>query len=151
MRKLRASLRYSHRVPRPSPVTDEVRRLLTARDRHAWALDELHEAVQASLGSADFSSVFRAAAYLEREGLIDRIELGDGRSRYELREGHHEHVRCDGCGRVDEVPGCVLDDAAGQVERITGFTVTSHRVVFAGLCQECASAAWTGVGAPRPG
>lgn len=127
-------------MPRPSPVTDEVRRQFLAGDRHAWSLDELHQAVQDSLGSADYSSVFRAVGYLEREGLLARIDLGDGRGRYELRDGHHEHIRCDSCGRVDEVPGCVLDDVAGQVRKLTGFTVTSHKVVFAGLCQDCARA-----------
>jgi len=34
---------------------------------------------------------------------------------------------------------CVLDDAAAQVHSLTGFKVTSHRVVFGGLCRECAS------------
>jgi Fur family transcriptional regulator, ferric uptake regulator len=125
------------RMPRPSPVTDEVRRLLTAGDRHAWSIDELHQAARASLGSADYSSVFRAVGLLEREGLLDRVDLGDGRARFEVRDRHHEHVRCQACGRIEEVPGCVLDDVAGRVGELTGFTVTSHSVVFGGLCSDC--------------
>lgn len=124
-------------MPRPSPVTDEVRRLLEHRDRHAWSIEELHSRVLATLGSADYSSVFRAVTQLEREGLVDRIDLGEGRARFELRDGHHEHIRCERCGRVDEVPGCVLDDVVAQTQALTGFTVTSHRVVFAGLCAAC--------------
>ena len=137
MRKANA---YTLGVPRPSPVTDEVRRLFETQDRHAWSIEDLHETVRSSLGSADYSSVFRAVSLLERQGMLDRIDLGDGRARFEVREDHHEHIRCEGCGRVDEVPGCVLDDASAQVHSLTGFKVTSHRVVFGGLCRECFAA-----------
>ena len=124
-------------MPRPSPITDEVRRLFEAHERHAWSIEELHETVRESLGSADYSSVFRAVGQLERQGLLDRIDLGDGRARFEVRDDHHEHIRCESCGRIEEVPGCVLDDAAAQVRSMTGFKVTSHRVVFGGLCAAC--------------
>jgi len=124
-------------MPRPSPVTDEVRRLFDAEERHAWSIDELLAAVRASLGSADYSSVFRAVSLFEREGMLDRIDLGDGKARFEVREDHHEHIRCERCGRIEEVPVCVLDDAAAQVHSLTGFRVTSHTVVFGGLCREC--------------
>ena len=92
----------------------------------------------ASLGGADYSTVFRAVAGMEREGLIDRIDLADGKAHYELRDKHHDHVRCDSCGKVAEVPGCVLEDAAAGVQTSTGFKVTSHHLVFTGLCPACA-------------
>ena len=127
-------------MPRPSPVTDTVRDLLASGQRHSWSLDELHEGATHRLGSADYSTVFRAVAALEREGAIARVDVGDGRARYELADSHHEHVRCDACGRVAEVPGCALDDAAAAVEASTGFRVASHQLVFTGLCPDCAVA-----------
>jgi Fe2+ or Zn2+ uptake regulation protein len=133
-------------MPRPSPVTDEVRRLFETQDRHAWSIEDLHHEVRSALGSADYSSVFRAVNLLEKQGMVDRIDLGDGHARFEVREGHHEHIRCESCGRIEEVPGCVLDDASAQVQSLTGFRVTNHRVVFGGLCQTCAAAAL----APHP-
>jgi len=126
-------------MPRPSPITDEVRRLFENHERHAWSIEELHATVRQSLGSADYSSVFRAVGQLERLGVLDRIDLGDGRARFEVREDHHEHIRCESCGRIEEVPVCVLDDASAQVQTMTGFRVTSHRVVFGGVCAACAS------------
>jgi Fur family transcriptional regulator, ferric uptake regulator len=127
-------------MPRPSPVTDEVRRLLETDEQHVWSIDELLASARSTLGSADYSSVFRAVSLLERDGLLDRIDLGDGKARFELRDDHHEHIKCERCGRIDEVPVCVLDDAAAQVHNLTGFKVTSHRVVFGGLCEDCARA-----------
>jgi len=128
-------------VPRPSPVADEVRWLFETQERHAWSMEDLLQEVRSSLGSADYSSVFRAVNLFEKQGLVDRIDLGDGKAHFELHEDHHEHIRCESCGRVEEVPVCVLDDAAAQVRSLTGFQVTSHRVVFGGLCAACATAA----------
>jgi len=127
-------------VARPSPVSDQVRILFETETKHLWSIDELHSAVVESLGAADYSTVFRAVSGMEREGLVQRIDLGDGKVHYELSEDHHEHIRCESCGRVVEVPGCVLDDAAASVRNSTGFKVTSHQLLFTGVCPDCASA-----------
>ena len=126
-------------MPRPSPVTDAVRRLFEARGRHAWSIEELHQAATAALGGADYSSVFRAVVTLEQEGLIDRVDVGDRHARFEIREDHHEHVRCDSCGRVAEVPGCVIEDVTEHIQGTTGYRITSHKVVFGGICPDCKS------------
>jgi len=131
------SLRYTADVPRPSPIADEVRWLFETQERHAWSIEELLQEVRSSLGAADYSSVFRAVNAFEKQGLLDRLDLGDGKARFEVREDHHEHIRCESCGLIQEVPVCVLDDAAAQVQTLTGFQVKSHRVVFGGLCREC--------------
>jgi Fe2+ or Zn2+ uptake regulation protein len=137
---LRKVFAYSRRVARPSPVSDQVKSLFSDERRHLWSIDELHMAVVKALGAADYSTVFRAVAGFEREGLIHRIDLGDGKVHYELAEEHHEHIRCDSCGRVVEVPGCVLEDASAAVTNSTGFKVTSHQLLFSGVCPDCASA-----------
>src|SRR5437660_11157707 len=76
-------------VARPSPVSDQVRSLFGAEQKHLWSIDELHEAVVQSLGAADYSTVFRAVSGMEKDGAIKRIDLGDGKVHYELPEGHH--------------------------------------------------------------
>ena len=129
-------------MARPSPVSDQVRTLFTGEQKHLWSIDEMHEAVVGSLGAADYSTVFRAVTGMEKEGLIKRIDLGDGKVHYELsndRHEHHEHIRCESCGRVVEVPGCVLEDAERSVKKSTGYVVTSHQLLFAGVCPECAA------------
>ncbi|HEX6548684.1 MAG TPA: transcriptional repressor [Candidatus Dormibacteraeota bacterium] len=126
-------------MPRPSPVFDVVRELFQSGRRHSWSLQELHEEAASRLGGADYSSVFRAAQTLEREGVVAKIDVGDGKARFELSDDHHEHVRCDSCGRVAEVPGCSLDDVERTVRQSTGYVVLSHHLTFTGLCPECAT------------
>ena len=128
-------------MARPSPVSDQVQLLFRANDsKHLWSIDELHKAVVTLLGAADYSTVFRAVSSLERDGFIKRIDLGDSKVHYEMSDQHHEHIRCDECGRVAEVAGCVLEDASSAVTKSTGFTVTSHQLLFSGVCPDCVSA-----------
>lgn len=126
-------------MPRPSPVRDTLRAIFSAPEHQALSLDELVESVRARIGTGDYSTVFRAVAVFEGEGLIERVDLGDGLARYEARRSHHEHVRCDHCGRVAEVPGCALESVGREVEATTGFRLRGHSLVFTGTCPECAA------------
>jgi len=40
--------------------------------------------------------------------------------------------------RTGIVGGCVVEGAAREIERITGYRLTSHSLVFSGVCPECA-------------
>ncbi len=125
-------------TPKPSPVRDRVQDLLLNGSRHLWSLDELLERVRADTGGGDYSTVFRAVAVLEERGLVQKVELGDGRSRYEPADDHHDHVRCVDCGRVAESGrACAVSGAAERVTRATGFTVLGHQLVFTGRCPDC--------------
>ncbi len=125
-------------MPRPSPVRDALAELVAASGRHDWTIEELAGALAERKLAADFSTVFRALARLEADGAVRRVELGDGRARYEAAGEHHEHVRCEKCGTVGGVPGCVVGAALPRVAEATGFRLTGHQLLFSGVCPECA-------------
>ena len=126
-------------MPRPSPVRDALRELFERPEHRAWSLEELLGEVHGMIGGGDYSTVFRAVGVLEEQGHVSRVDLGDGLARYEASGAHHEHVRCESCGQVAEVPGCVLADAAQAIEASTGFQLRGHSLVFSGVCPDCAS------------
>jgi Fe2+ or Zn2+ uptake regulation protein len=128
-------LRYRRRIARPSHIRPALADVLARGERHDWTIDELRNALAERGTRADFSSVFRALQQLETQGRALRIDLGDGKARFEAVGEHHEHVRCERCGAVEAVPGCLVEESV--VERRTGFAVTGHRVVFAGICPRC--------------
>lgn len=124
-------------MPRPSPIRDALADLLAGSDRHDWSIEDLVGALAGRRVEADFSSVFRALARLEADGVARRVSLGDGKARFEAAGAHHEHVRCERCGTVGEVSGCVVDAVAPRVARQTGFRVTGHQILFSGVCPGC--------------
>jgi Fur family ferric uptake transcriptional regulator len=126
-------------MPRPSPVTDAVRELIQADDHHVWSLDELLATIRTRVPSANFSTVLRAVGTLERGGVVERIDLFDGKAHYEATSPHHEHVVCDSCGRIVEIDGCLVADASRKAEDRTGFKIISHRLLISGICPDCTS------------
>jgi Fur family transcriptional regulator, peroxide stress response regulator len=126
-------------VARPSRVREAVSGLIGGHARHDWSIEDLLDGLAAEGHRADFSSVFRALAQLEEGGEVRRVDLGDGKSRFEAAGKHHDHVRCGACGAVAGVPCSLLDRVASRVERQTGYAVSGHRLVFTGLCPGCAA------------
>src|SRR4051812_9819950 len=124
-------------MPRPTPVRDAVRSAIASNRKHAWSIEDLTAALVADGVTADTSSVFRALVALEAEGAVAKFDLGDGRAHFESVGDHHEHVRCERCGLVVPVPGCLLDDIENHVRRLTGFELSGHTVVLKGVCPRC--------------
>jgi Fe2+ or Zn2+ uptake regulation protein len=93
------------------------------------------------------SSAYRNLAELESAGLIRRVVAEDGFGRYELAEdltGHHHHLMCSNCGRVEDAPLPAslerqLDRSLDALARDAAFATVSHRLDLIGLCRDCAS------------
>lgn len=75
---------------------------------------------------------------LVADGSLCRVELGAAGSRLEAATEHHEHIRCERCGAIAGIPGCAVSNAIPEVERLTGFAVTGHDLLFHGVCPTCA-------------
>jgi Fur family ferric uptake transcriptional regulator len=126
-------------MPRPRPVQDALATILTDSAGHGRSLEELTTLVRRRGVDADFSSVFRAAQRLERDGRARKVDLGDGKTRYEAPGDHHDHLVCDGCGTVEAVASCPVKTDTRLLEQLTGYRIRRHHLVFSGLCPQCAA------------
>jgi Fe2+ or Zn2+ uptake regulation protein len=125
-------------MPRPSHVRSAIEHLIASEEKHDWSVDDVLEALRDRSIPADFSSVFRGLARLAAEGVVRAVNLGDGKMRYEAVGEHHDHIRCDDCGAIAPVPGCVVEAADESVRSATGYVVTGHSLLFTGVCGRCA-------------
>lgn len=90
-------------------------------------------------------TVYRTIHLLETAGLLRAVDTARGSLRYELGEqftGHHAHLICQRCGRVEELAGCpVPDDALARLSRrvrqARQFRVVDHELRLLGLCRTC--------------
>jgi Fur family transcriptional regulator, ferric uptake regulator len=87
------------------------------------------------------ASVYRALDLLHEMRLVQRVEIGDGGSRYEpIVPGgeHHHHAVCDSCGRVTAFEDVSLERT---LERLAGrlrHSMSGHDIVIHGDCARCA-------------
>lgn len=128
-------------MARTARIATALRTVLDAGELHAWTLDALQAALAERGISADFSSVFRAMRSLAECGVVRRVVLADGKPRFELDRGHHDHLQCTGCDALVAVPCLLGDELAGRIEALTGFAIAGHSVTLTGLCRACRGAA----------
>ena len=104
---------------------------------------EIHDALAARGSRVGLASVYRAVESLAACGAALRVDVGDGIARYEPARsgrGHHHHLVCEGCGKLEPFHDAELERAIAAVERGTGYAVATHDVVLRGACSDCRAA-----------
>lgn len=108
---------------------------LRGRDRAVTA-QELH----GRLADVGLATVYRNLQRLAEQGSVDTIRRESGELAFLLCEGgHHHHLTCRSCGRVERVRDCRLEDWAREVAGDHGFVDVEHRAELLGTCTSCAS------------
>ncbi len=82
-------------------------------------------------------TVYRYLDALFKGGILDRIDFGEGKYRYEFKKEHHHHLICNKCARVEDVSGEYLSDLESKIRKENGFLIKSHSLEFYGLCKNC--------------
>jgi Fe2+ or Zn2+ uptake regulation protein len=91
------------------------------------------------------SSAYRNVTTLIEAGVVRRVTGVDDHGRFELAEelaGHHHHLACRRCGKVEDVaPSPRLERAMAEAARVVaeehGYEVTDHQFDLVGLCPDC--------------
>jgi Fur family transcriptional regulator, ferric uptake regulator len=104
---------------------------------------ELHDALRARGARVGIASVYRTLDGLDELGLVQRVDLGDGLSRFERADPHgehHHHLVCDDCGKVEPFEDPALEAAIAGIAGGRGYDVAAHDVVLRGACGDCRAA-----------
>ena len=78
------------------------------------------------------ATVYRTVKLLEEAGLLERLEFGDGRSRYEEAGEHHEHLVDIETGEVHEFYNEELETLKTKIAREMGYDLIDHRLELYG-------------------
>lgn len=88
----------------------------------------------------DQVTIYRTLETFVQAGLVQHVELHQGRSFFELatRE-HHHHLVCRQCGRVEDIEGCGLEKIEQSVAKKSKefVAISSHALEFFGDCKAC--------------
>jgi Fur family ferric uptake transcriptional regulator len=104
--------------------------------RHPTA-DEVYARVRRRLPHISLGTVYRNLEVMAAQGLIQKLEVGGTQKRYDALTDGHCHVRCLGCGRVEDAGADRVGDVEAKAAEAAGYEVTGHRVEFIGYCPRC--------------
>ena len=94
------------------------------------------------------SSAYRNVTALIEAGVVRRVTGVDDHGRFELSEdlaGHHHHLACARCGKVEDVVPSrrlerAMDEAARLIAEEQGYVVIGHQFDLVGTCPACQGA-----------
>jgi Fur family ferric uptake transcriptional regulator len=107
----------------------------------ALSVAEIAEELAACDREVSRASIYRVLEELERLGMAQRVEVGQGVVRHEAAgpgAGHHDHLLCERCGRLQPFHDERLERAIARLSGGLGMTVSQHDVVIRGACASCA-------------
>lgn len=90
---------------------------------------ELHRRAAAVDPRISLSTLYRTVKLLETEGILERLDFKDGRSRYErASQQHHDHLIDLQTGSVIEFRSEEIEALQTEIARRLGFRLVSHRL-----------------------
>lgn len=113
---------------------------LLAREPCALSAVEIEDELRARGRPTGRASVYRVLELLAEHGLIERVAVGDGQTRFERSQpggDHHHHLVCEQCGRLVAFDDPGLEHAIDRLSERLGVTIDSHDVLLRGACQRC--------------
>jgi Fur family ferric uptake transcriptional regulator len=132
----------NHDNPIPGhPLTNQRRLLLELLRDAEGHIDakELYRRASARDESISPATVYRSLNLFKELGLVDEMRLGKVRCYYEIKQSpEHQHLVCQGCGKVIEFRNPLIGRLIKAVRREHGFKVTKAQLYLEGYCPECA-------------
>jgi len=126
-------LRYTHQR---QAIWEE----LSASDEHRDA-EEIYLALYNSGLKVSRATVYRTIDVLVKNNLVRKLDLGDGRARYEnkMDTAHHDHLICVQCGKIEEFMDNVIENRQEVIVENFGYRLIRHIHQLFVICDECGS------------
>lgn len=126
-----------------TPQREVTLRVLLENESDHLSAEDVFMKVKDKYPEIGLATVYRTLELLNELKILDKINFGDGVSRYDLRkegaEHFHHHLVCINCGSVEEIEEDLLGDVEKKVESDFQFKITDHRLTFHGICRSCTS------------
>jgi Fur family ferric uptake transcriptional regulator len=100
-------------------------------------VDELYSIVKVRMPRISLGTVYRNLDLLAESGEVLKLETVGNIRRFDGCTVPHRHVRCRVCGRIADVINDDMADPVLEHVHAPGFRVTTVRVEYDGICEQC--------------
>jgi len=104
--------------------------------RHMSA-DDIYRLLMQEGVDIGLATVYRVLTQFEQAGLLRRHHFEGGKAVFELNQGgHHDHLVCMQCGRVEEFYDAEIEKRQESIARERGFTIHEHSLYLYADCSK---------------
>jgi len=123
-----------------TPQRRIILKVIMEKDKRHLSAEEIYSIVKESFPDIGLATVYRTLDLLAELGILQKMDFGDGKARFELNDEdvhHHHHLICLSCGKVEEFDLDLLESLEESISKKTNFDIINHRLKFYGYCSEC--------------
>lgn len=123
-----------------TPQREVILRAFVEQGKGHLSAEDVYNLVKVKNPDIGLATVYRTLDLLAELDILQKMDFGDGRSRYEMcgmEEHHHHHLICLNCHQVAEFDDDLLETLEAVIVRKSGFKIVDHDLKFYGLCKEC--------------
>ncbi len=106
--------------------------------------EDLYHKIHPNQPGLGLATVYRTLVLLSSLGIVTKLEIGEGKARYELADTEHHHlIVCERCHKVVKYSDFTTQEKDGfaalekLVEETYHFSIKRHVVQYYGTCPEC--------------
>ena len=97
-------------------------------------VEELYARASALDAGISIATVYRTVKLFEEAGILERVEFGDGRARYEDAErNHHDHLIDLNSGKVIEFLDPEIEALQEKIAQRLGYRLKGHKLELYGV------------------
>jgi Fur family ferric uptake transcriptional regulator len=97
-------------------------------------VEELHARAVALDAGISIATVYRTVKLFEEAGILEKLEFGDGRARYEDADrDHHDHLIDLNSGKVIEFVDDEIEALQEKIADKLGYELRGHRLELYGV------------------
>ena len=97
-------------------------------------VEELYARASALDAGISIATVYRTVKLFEEAGILERLEFGDGRARYEDAErDHHDHLIDLNSGKVIEFLDPEIEALQEKIAQRLGYRLKGHKLELYGV------------------
>ncbi|MCX7559578.1 Fur family transcriptional regulator [Sulfitobacter sp. F26204] len=97
-------------------------------------VEELYTRASNRDAGISIATVYRTVKLFEEAGILDKLEFGDGRARYEDAErDHHDHLIDLNSGAVIEFVDAEIEALQEKIAQKLGYELRGHRLELYGV------------------
>ncbi len=112
--------------------------ILEASSHHHQSAEDVYKALLGEGEDIGLATVYRVLTQFESAGIVKRHHFEGGHSVFELEHGgHHDHIKCMKCGRIDEFVDETIETRQRAIAGDLGYELTDHSLYMYGICSRC--------------
>lgn len=121
-----------------TPQRIAVYNMLLNTEEHPDA-ETIHKALEPTNPTISLATIYKTVDYFKSLGLVQELNVGQGRSRYDAIVEPHPHAVCTSCGVVEDLFNDELKSLHKKIPENSGFVAEYEQVIFYGKCKKCAN------------